>query len=95
MSRPCTSFGKHSAQTERIKFYGISKRNKVADIPRFGNMKFVYRNRGILVQGILCRYSGKEYESNKRIYSKLVGNRQKERSIGIVQSKRPFLKGSR
>ena len=28
MSRPCTSFGKHSAKTERIKFYGISKRKE-------------------------------------------------------------------
>ena len=35
MSRPCTSFGKHSAQTERIKFYGISKRKEqLADIPK-------------------------------------------------------------
>ena len=66
MSRPCTSFGKHSAQTERIKFYGISKRNEqLADIPRFGNMKFVYRNREFWYRGYYVDTVGKNTKAIK------------------------------
>ena len=86
-----SSFGKHSTKAERVQFYGVSKREEqLADIPKIREYEVCISEQRILVQRILCRYSGKEYESNKRIYSKPVGNRQKERSIGIVRSKRPF-----
>ena len=65
-----------TAQNERFGIYGIFEREK-----QFNNISKVWEYEicipkpRILVQGILCGYSRKEYENNKRVHIYTVGKR--------------------
>ena len=62
---------KYPAQNERVRIYGIPEREKQSDdIKEIRKHEICIPKPRILVQGILCGYSRKEYKSNKRIYSK-------------------------
>ncbi len=63
----------------------ISERQKCfADISKWGNIKFAYRNREFWCKGYYVDTVGKEYESDKRKYSRPTAKRQGKRSISNV-----------
>ena len=77
MSRPYTHVGKYSSQNERFGIYGILKGEKqFNDISKMGEYEVCIPKQGILVQRVLCRYRGEEYESDKGIYRSPIGTRQ-------------------
>ena len=75
----------NTTQNERFGIYGVFERKK-----QFNNISKVWEYEicipkpRILVQGILCRYSRKEYESDKRIYSDTIRKRQTRGSIKYI-----------
>ena len=76
MSRPYTYAGKYTTQNECFGIYGILKGKKqFDDIPKMGEYEICIPKQGILVQGVLCRYRGKEHESDKGIHSTPIGTR--------------------
>ena len=73
MSGSYTYVGKHPAQNERFGVYGIFKRKKrIIDIPEVGKYEICIPKPRILVQGILRRYHGEKYKSNKDVHIRTI-----------------------
>ena len=68
-----TYVGKHPAQKERFGLYGVFERKKcIADIPEVGKYEICIPKPRILVQGILRRYRGEKYKSNKDVHIRTI-----------------------
>jgi hypothetical protein len=79
MSRSHTSAVKYSAENKCKQLHGISEREKQSDdIPKVWKYEVCIQEPGILVQGILCRYSRKKYKSDTGVYPKSIKNRSRE-----------------
>ena len=68
-----TYVAKHPSQNERFGIYGIFKRKKcIIDISEVGKYEICIPKPRILVQGILRRYRGEKYKSNKDIHIRTI-----------------------
>ena len=73
MSGSYTYVGKYPAQNERLGIYGIVKRKKcIIDISEEGKYEICIPKPRILVQGILRRYRGEKYKSNKDVHIRTI-----------------------
>ena len=85
MSGSCSSAVEHSAKNQCIKLYGVPEREKQSDdILEIWKYEICIPKQRILVQRILCKYSGEKYKSNKGIYSESVRSRLKNGSADTV-----------
>ena len=74
-----TYVSEYSAQNERFGIYGVSEWKKcLADFSEMGEHEIRVPKPRILVQGILRRYRGEEYEGDKGIHSGSAEKRQRK-----------------
>ena len=66
-----TYAGEYPARNERFGVHGMPERKKCAvDFSEMGEHEIRIPKPQILEQGILCRYRGQKYESDKAVYSR-------------------------
>ena len=80
LPRPCAHVCRDTAKNERIKFHGVSKREKQRNIPRKAwKSKVQIRKQVVLVKRLLCGYSWKECKANSRVHTKPAERRPNKR----------------
>ena len=81
-ARSCAFTIINTTENEYIKFHGIFERKERDDhISKMGKYEIRIPKPRILVQGILCGYGREECESDTRICSKSVKDRQRSRPV--------------
>ena len=87
-----TSTGKHPAQNERFGIYGIPQRKKcTAGIPKYGNMKFAYRNREFWCKGYYVDTVGKNTKAIKTYIAEQLKRDQESDQLSMFDPRDPFM----
>ena len=90
MPRPYTFIIKHTTENECIRIYGIFEgKEQPNDISKIWEYEICIPKSRVLVQRILCRYSRKKYNSDKKLYRKSTKTGSGNGPDKFIRSKRP------
>ena len=92
MPRSYTHAGIYPAQNERFGIYGIFKREKcLINISKWGNMKFVYRNREFWCKGYYVDTVGKNKKTIKTYIAEQLKRDKESDQLSMFDPRNQFM----
>lgn len=87
-----TYFGQYPAQNERSGVHGIPQRKKrIADIQKYGNLKFAYRNREFWCKGYYVDTVWKNTKAIKEYIADQLKRDQESDQLAMFDPRDPFM----
>ena len=91
MPGPHSSTTQHTTKDQRIRIYGVSKREEQLMIfQRFGNMKFAYRNREFWCRGYYVDTAGKNTAAIKAYIQNQLKTDKETDQLSLFDPRDPF-----